>query len=228
VKEPLADEERGGFGPIFSAEDVGYWFFRLNGFLTTRNFVVHPDGNTGQRTDADLLAVRFPYRSEQDMPDDVLFTSRAWPLLMLVEIKSGKCHFNGPWTNPAAGNLTRVLKAIGAFPNSEVSHVAADLYRAGMYKSSGYEVCLVALGNEVDGALKTALPKAKQITWDQVFRFISDRFVFYRHQKADAPQWDDSGRELYALAQKAAGDLARFDADARKTFRIPPAPLVQI
>src|SRR5438046_4976934 len=152
MRDGLGNQEQRRFAPAFSAEDVGYWFFRLNGFLTTRNFVVHPDGNTGQRTDADLLALRFPYRSEQDMPDDVLFTGRSWPLLMLVEIKSGKCHFNGPWTNPAAGNLTRVLKAIGAFPNSEVSDVAADLYRTGMYESARYEVCLVALGNEVDGA----------------------------------------------------------------------------
>ncbi len=45
-------------------EKIAYWFFRLNGFLTIENFVVHPElisDGTSQRTDADILAVRFPY-----------------------------------------------------------------------------------------------------------------------------------------------------------------------
>ena len=67
-------------------EKVAYWYFRLNGFLQIENFVVHPGGRGGQRTDADQLAVRFPHRAEflfdhpdRPMPDDVarLSLSRA-------------------------------------------------------------------------------------------------------------------------------------------------------
>lgn len=29
--------------PIYSPERLAYWYFRLNGFLTTENFVVHPE-----------------------------------------------------------------------------------------------------------------------------------------------------------------------------------------
>src|SRR2546426_644182 len=38
--------------------------FRLNGFLTIRNFVIHPERGNDQRTDVDILGVRFPHRSE--------------------------------------------------------------------------------------------------------------------------------------------------------------------
>ncbi len=51
--------------PCLSAEKVAYWYFRLNGFLQIENFVVHPSSRGSQYTDADLLAVRFPYRAER-------------------------------------------------------------------------------------------------------------------------------------------------------------------
>jgi hypothetical protein len=54
-------------------EKVAYWFFRLNGCMTIENFVVHPDFGGSQRTDADILGIRLPYRSEglrdSPMPD---------------------------------------------------------------------------------------------------------------------------------------------------------------
>lgn len=41
-------------------EELVYWYLRLNGFFIINNFVLHHD--TASRTsDADLLAVRFPY-----------------------------------------------------------------------------------------------------------------------------------------------------------------------
>jgi hypothetical protein len=45
-------------------EKIAYWFFRLNGCATITNFVVHPDRRGSQRTDVDVLAVRFPYWHE--------------------------------------------------------------------------------------------------------------------------------------------------------------------
>jgi hypothetical protein len=45
-------------------EKVAYWYFRLNGFFQIENIVAHPARQGSQRTDADLLAVRFPFRVE--------------------------------------------------------------------------------------------------------------------------------------------------------------------
>jgi hypothetical protein len=45
-------------------EKLVYWYLRLNGFLTIENFVVHPDQSREQRTDVDIIGVRFPFRAE--------------------------------------------------------------------------------------------------------------------------------------------------------------------
>ena len=41
---------------LINLEALAYWYFRLNGSLTTANFVIHDEGGAGQRTDADILA----------------------------------------------------------------------------------------------------------------------------------------------------------------------------
>lgn len=61
-------------------ESVAHWFFRLNGCATIKNFVVHPDQCGSQRTDVDVLAIRFPHRSElltsdEPMQDHKVFDS---------------------------------------------------------------------------------------------------------------------------------------------------------
>lgn len=60
--------------PSLNPEKVAHWYLRLNGFLQIENFYVHPSGRGGARTDADLLAVRFPFRAERlyDQPTDIM------------------------------------------------------------------------------------------------------------------------------------------------------------
>lgn len=48
------------------AEQAASWYFRLNGFLSIPGYVVHPDQlRRFPRTEADLMAVRFPYSVEK-------------------------------------------------------------------------------------------------------------------------------------------------------------------
>jgi hypothetical protein len=56
-----------------NAERVAYWYLRLNGSLQIENFVVHPSRGGSQRTDADLLGVRFRHRMEflYDHPEPI-------------------------------------------------------------------------------------------------------------------------------------------------------------
>lgn len=44
-------------------EELTYWYLRLNGFFIINNFVLHHNSE-GRTSDADLLAVRFPYVQE--------------------------------------------------------------------------------------------------------------------------------------------------------------------
>ena len=84
----------------FTAEDLGYWYFRLNGFLAIPNFVVHPDEGVNQRTDVDVIGVRFPHRSEfvgeplQDH-DEITRLDQHKPVLVFAEVK--KRRFGSWW-----------------------------------------------------------------------------------------------------------------------------------
>jgi hypothetical protein len=40
-----------------TAEDVTYWYLRLNGFLTIQNFIVHGNRRGRTKTDIDVLGV---------------------------------------------------------------------------------------------------------------------------------------------------------------------------
>jgi hypothetical protein len=86
------------------AEKVAYWYFRLNGFLQIENFIVHPERRGSQRTDADLLGVRFRHRAEfafdhdRPMEDDPrLGLSHRFDDVVIAEVKTNQpCTLNGP------------------------------------------------------------------------------------------------------------------------------------
>ncbi len=205
--------------PIGSPEDVAYWFFRLNGCLTIRNFVVHPERRGSQLTDADLLAVRFQWRSEQNLIDHWLFDEANQPRLFLVEVKTGgACRLNGPWTDKSGGNLTRLLEAIGCFHPDEVSQAAEALHRVGRYGGGTIEALLVAIASRRSDELAQVAASAIQLTWDEILNFIFNRFRAFRAKKAHHPQWDSQGRSLYKMAQGARNNFDAFGESVEGVF----------
>ncbi len=184
-------------------ERVAYWYFRLNGFLQISNFIIHNAARGGQRTDADVLAVRFPYRSEMmidamPMEDDQLFTKITdRPYIAIAELTKGQCKLNGPWTNRDKGNINRVLHAIGAFPPSEINRISDELYCKGFSNDSSCYISLIAIGDQENSELEN---KCRQITWSEILAFIHSRFIKYKEQKADHDQWDDDGKFLWNCA----------------------------
>jgi len=192
-----------------SPESVAYWFFRLNGCLTIVNFIVHPDliqrdEPRSQRTDVDILAVRFPHRCElftsgQPMRDHKVFDSAGLIDIVIAEVKFGRCNLNGPWIKPPDENMHRVLYAVGAFDTCYVPTVAESLYRDGYYSDHMFRVRLFAIGSEENGRLP---PKVVQLTWDEILRFIHHRLTAYKEHKAQHEQWDCVGKHLYRLSTK--------------------------
>ena len=188
--------------PKINIEKVAYWFFRLNGCLTIVNFVVHPDFGGGQRTEVDILAVRFPYRCElitsgEPMRDHEVFKSSDLIDIVIAEVKSSRCEINGPWRNKPAENMHRVLYAIGAFKKDDVPKVAESLYNKEYYQDDNFRVRIIAIGSRKNSDLEKDLPKVVQITWDEILGFIYDRFNKYQDPKAHHPQWDWIGKFLY-------------------------------
>ncbi len=185
------------------ADSLAYWFFRLNGFLTITNFVVHVErrGETG--TDADILGVRFPFRAElfeRPMPDYEEFTKvTSCPYISIAEVKRGLCNLNGPWTSPERRNIQRVLQAIGAIPLEDVDLVAKDLYEHGCYKNSNCYISLICIGESMNPDIRRRYPFVPQILWSEVKSFIYQRFLNYRNEKSWHQHWDEDGHKLWKL-----------------------------
>lgn len=198
----------------FDAEKVAYWYFRLNGFFQIENFVVHPARRGGQRTDADLLAVRFPYRAERlfDDPNDImaddvqrLALSPDMLDIVIVEVKTNQpCTLNGPWTRQDRQNVDRVLAAIGCLPPDQIEEAANDIYRRGVHLGKlGLRIRLVAVGREHSKELSATYPAVTQLTWPEMLAFIWDRLHRYRQQKTQVDQWDAQGRRIKRLADQS-------------------------
>jgi hypothetical protein len=204
---------------MISVEDLAYWYFRLNGYLTIRNFVVHPDEGRNQETDVDLIAARFPFRAEnlvRPMKDDrVIVWARNRILIVLAEAKASACAINGPWTNRARRNMQRVLMAVGAFPRDIVNDIAEKLYDVGRYNGAYHSASIVCLGSTESAEVTEGYPDVPQITWSHVTDFIYDRFKTYRNQKVSHPQWDQAGRLLWHVAVRSTSP-AGFQRNLRE------------
>jgi uncharacterized protein (DUF433 family) len=201
-------------------EKVAYWYFRLNGFLQIVNFVVHPERRGGQRTDADLLGVRFPHRAERlfDNPNDImaddeqaLALSRDFTDVIIAEVKANQpCTLNGPWTKEEQQNVHRVVAAIGCLPQDRIAEAASDIYRNGIHRSDfGLRIRLVAVGRDRSDELTARYPNVSQLKWPEICEFIWHRFRNYRNQKKNVHQWDAEGLKLKRLADQS-GDPRSF------------------
>lgn len=187
-------------------ERVAYWYFRLNGFFQIENFILHPGSSGGQRTDADLIAVRFPFRQEllfdcptTPMSDDVEILRLSCDRLQvfIVEIKTNSpCTLNGPWTEETKRNINRVLAAVGCLRPDEIDQCASALYSSGDFQNQRLELRLVAIGRTNNSELTHKYPNVIQLTWSQLIEFIWKRGFEYRKQKSDIQQWDEVGKKL--------------------------------
>ena len=204
----------------FNPERLAYWYLRLNGFLTIENFIVHDEGGQAQRTDVDLVALRFPNRREalrgygdqaKWMADDRRFSNKEVPFAAFVEVTSNQCKLNGPWTDRAKANMPRAIRALGAFSTQEeVEHASEEIYATGCYVSDKMELALISIGKKQNPELSARLPNVMQIVWNEITGFIFDRFDAFERNKRGHPQWDLDGHLLWRVYEEHRGDKAAF------------------
>jgi hypothetical protein len=191
-------------GSHSSPERLAYWYFRLNGFMTIENFLVHHETQRNPRTDVDILAARFAYRqenSDRPMVDDPRVTAcETFANIIIAEIKKGKCRLNGPWTDPGHRNMERVLSSIGCVRQDEIALAAQSLYGAGKWSNHIATVRLFAVGERTNDYL--VVGPEQQIVWTSVIKFCVGRLYEYRLQKASQGQWAQDGRRLSQLARR--------------------------
>ena len=202
------------------AEDVTSWFFRLNGFLSIPGFVIHLDDTRAwrssdgkpriARTEADLIAVRFPFSREvvggRPMQDAVeLFASqlpvgKPRPLFVLAEVKAGRCAMNGPWTNQTERNMQRVLRRLG-FTDSDttIDSAASELYDSARWEGGNVTVQYICVGGQKSEELNARHARLIQIDWQEIGRFLFHRFSGHPEKTPDGlvhDQWPRFGREF--------------------------------
>lgn len=183
------------------AECLAAWYFRLNGFFTITNFVLHPSRRGSQRTDADIVGVRFPYRSEfpdspgGDIAEFIRFPDK--PYFLIAEVKRSLCELNGPWRDSNKQNIQAVLRDLGLFPPEQVGAVAESLYERGIFDGPLLYCSLFCVGDIANTELARSHPHVPQHTWEQVLGFLFERFQTYQERKADHDSWDEIGKELW-------------------------------
>jgi len=186
---------------VRTPERLAYWYFRLNGFMTVENFLIHPEFGSNIRTDADLLATRFKHRTENvDRPmadDSRIVECDTFANIIIAEIKTGNCALNGPWTEPSRQNMERVLRSIGCVTAKEVDAAASALYRGGKWASECATIRLFAVGDSRDESLD--IDPSQQLEWSSIIDFCVGRFKEYKRQKSSNGQWAADGIHLRRL-----------------------------
>ncbi len=186
---------------VQSLDSVAEWFLRLNGFFTILNFVVHPvEPKEGalQRTDADVLGVRFPHRQEivggNALADHAAFQGSPRTVLVIGEVTAGPCKLNGPWARVEDENVGNVLRSLGCVEPAALKGISSSLYEHGRFESAELEVRLLCFGRRPSKKLPAV---ALQLTWDQVFGFVYDRYQTFWRVKRQNQQWPPIGRLLW-------------------------------
>jgi hypothetical protein len=59
------------------------------------------------------------------------------------------------------------------------------------------------VGGRPNPEVTSSYPEVPQRTWDEVLRFVFERFQNYRNQKADHDSWDKAGKQLWNLCRGA-------------------------
>lgn len=190
------------------SEQVASWYFRLNGFLSIPGFVVHPDVvRPTPRTEADLIAVRFPHSREvidgRPMNDDdrlVKMANNRQVLFLLVEVKLSLCKINGPWSDSKQGNMQRVIRRLGFADDAKVETIAAAMYDNLRWEGDGTVLQYVAVGKRRNDGKGRQYPELSQVTWEHIASFLFERFEQFPEKLPSGgrmihEQWPDFGKD---------------------------------
>jgi hypothetical protein len=200
--------------PVLTSEDVAYWYLRLNGFLTLKNFLVHGDRRGEERTEIDVLGVRFQHRREHfanPMEDDAWITKAASTIVVFCDAKRGARDFNDSWTRRDRRVMESFLALVGIVPQIRWRKVAQDLYRRGQSSpKKGLLLTTLLVHHDPSSMAPVRWPDAPRVQLGHALRFIHERFEIYRNIKSAHTQWDASGHRLWDLYDERRGNADEF------------------
>jgi len=119
---------------------------------------------------------------------------------VIADATIGKCKINPSWQHKEV--IQSVLAAIGLFKKDNIDKVAEYVINNGKYQDATYNrvISYLCIGserfdneNEYNGRYRNV----KQIIWNDVFKFIFERFKRYDKEKSNHEQWDNAGKLLW-------------------------------
>jgi hypothetical protein len=171
------------------AEQLAYWYLRLNGFFPLANFVLHHDAEH-RTSDADLLAVRFPYVSEnvggqardwdpRFMADWEIDLTRS-VVGLIVEVKSGASGRADIFDPTPEWRIRERLWRMGMIaPGQEFERVLGELTTGRIAQAGACKVAKLFIGS---GDVPAGAPWF-HLTLDEIDRFVRGRMRSYRERK---------------------------------------------
>lgn len=195
-----------------NSESLANLYLRVNSFFILSNFIIHTETTdpSDARTDVDVCGIRFPNTRifiNEDIKDDIPFNESKKPICVIVEVKTNdKCQINRSIRNQ--DTLYRTLQVIGVFTNDENEKAADCLLETGKYEADNFIFFLVGIGSRESRSFEKNYTDGLQITWDNVLKFLFDRFNQVQRQKRNNVQWESIGKYFFKLAIQSSD----FDA----------------
>lgn len=176
------------------AEELAYWYLRLNGFFILENFVIQRSPTNGDeikyRSDADILAVRFPNAieiiegKELKCDDKALFSKDGFDknniLGLIVEVKSAD-HFEGLNIFEDPSRMKYALRRIGFLGDKDIDGLIGKEWKR-MDINENYQIGKLLIHNA--GSVKEEYEKiAFALRLFDVKQFIRTRFKENKAEK---------------------------------------------
>jgi hypothetical protein len=186
-----------------NAEDIAYWYLRLNGFLCLRNFLVHGGRRGDDRTEIDVVGVRFRHRREhlsKPMLDDDWVELAARMIVVFCDAKKGASDFNPAWLKQQRRTIESFLALVGVIPEGLWDTTARELYDNGRSEPSP-DLIITALLVHHDPQQQVSLrwKAAMVVQLGHALQFVHRRFKSYDVVKRSHEQWERSGHLLWQL-----------------------------
>ena len=185
------------------AEELAYWYFRLNGFIPMSNFVLHRQKDIEQQqnvhtSDCDLLAIRFPFPWEQiggqELDYDhellqVLGCDNQRTVVAIIQVKSGG-YQDREIADYFSTHLEYLVRRVGLLPPEEVRKFVRELDRVPVLSTPTCVFSKVTLLRPKPRPAKD--PPWTVLNFDVAVEFIKERFRRYAEKRRDRMFFADS------------------------------------
>lgn len=189
-------------------------YLRFNGYFTIQDFTVHPDFRKQPGgTDADILAVRFPYSEEFQLrynferDTDLILPDRMD--FLICEVKTGCCDINQKtWRNTDRKNVEYAIRWMGfESDNDKINEWAAQIYGKGECDLPEEHKCIrfISFGKLENRELMEKLPSVQQIYHSRVFDFLRKRFCL-ECLNITRENWDKDIIDFAAISKNLSND----------------------